>query len=658
MPSLLQKLSFFDPETGGTFTVASDGFYWKEGKKAPEDSKVTKLLKQHGWKLQHGNNAFLIFKQKGNSGDIFVVRGNKRWFYELRDENGELYRVGMKGKGLDSLQQALSSGVLNDSLEKAAGAATAVNNAGNGHSSVDGDPLHEIHIYGYEATDDDLGPGFWPEGEKKWSPEDVKSQEESAAKQKAVFDRVRKELIQKSKGVLSSKLFQARERMHDDSGARTGLRSRPDYGESDSYTSEMNEANSKGACLVLTGGIKTASGSKQAYLYITSVKYERGYTFKLASFDVSPNRDEAKVFLPHTAENLRRQVRRLCGQTPKLAKPNQLLTTQNIKTQKKPNKELLTQHNLKTQKGESKGFLTGVMHMMPSDLSGFGNVCPCASPECRQMCLNTAGVWANAPAVQNSRRMKTELYFKNRPQFMADMRKSITSLVRKAEKNGLTPAVRINGTSDLPQVAMEMAKEFPEVQFYDYTKIPQPWKRQLPNYHITFSRSEINDKETMEALEHGVNVAVVFAVAKGEPMPKEWRGYPVLNGDAHDLRFLDKLEGEGPFVIGLSGKGKAKGKNKGTESGFVVDPKSLVQIGPAPTAQPKKKDDLVQIGQPPVSTTEQRIQERTRPATEPEEGDPFWEEKEEAVTASSEEKRTPHIEWFVEAGFDDAHLRV
>jgi ssDNA-binding Zn-finger/Zn-ribbon topoisomerase 1 len=39
----------------------------------------------------------------------------------------------------------------------------------------------------------------------------------------------------------------AREPMHDDSGAATGLRRRPDYGESDSYTSEMNEENSKTA---------------------------------------------------------------------------------------------------------------------------------------------------------------------------------------------------------------------------------------------------------------------------------------------------------------------------------------------------------------------------------------------------------------------------
>jgi len=267
------------------------------------------------------------------------------------------------------------------------------------------------------------------------------------------------------------------------------------------------------------------------------------------------------------------------------AKPGDLLTTQNIKTQKQPPKRLLTEQNEKTQKGEAKGYLTGVMHLMPSDLSGAGNVCPYASPECRAHCLNTAGAWANAPAVQNSRRMKTELYFSDREQFMKDMRKSVAALVRKAERDDLIPAIRINGTSDLPNIARTMAAEFPDVQFYDYTKIPQPWKRQMKNYHITFSRSEINEKHAMDALEHGVNVAVVFELAKGAPLPEHWKGFQVIDGDVHDLRFLDKQEGEGPFIVGLRAKGKARGKGKGSDSGFVQKVQPLTQIAPAPAVQ-------------------------------------------------------------------------
>ena len=257
----------------------------------------------------------------------------------------------------------------------------------------------------------------------------------------------------------------------------------------------------------------------------------------------------------------------------RLAKKNNLLTTNNTKINKPYEPSLVNTENRKTEKGEEHGYLTGIMHLVPSDLSGHGNVCPYASPECRAHCLNTAGTWVNSNNVKESRQYKTELYFKNRPQFLRELRKSIESLVRKAKKRGLKPAIRINGTSDLPGVARQMAREYPEVQLYDYTKIPRPWERTLPNYHITFSRSEQNEAEAMKALEHGVDVAVVFDVKKGSPLPGEWRGYPVIDGDIHDLRFLDKLEGEGPFIVGLRAKGKAR--SKGTDSGFVVNIKPI-----------------------------------------------------------------------------------
>jgi hypothetical protein len=142
----------------------------------------------------------------------------------------------------------------------------------------------------------------------------------------------------------------------------------------------------------------------------------------------------------------------------------------------------------------------------------------------------------------------------------------------------------------------------------------------------------------------------VFNTPKGQPFPEDWMGYKVLDGDQHDLRFLDKLEGDGPFVIGLRGKGKAKGKAKGTESGFVVDPEKakqkqqLYQIGPAPTVQPE-------------------IEPHTKPpAPEEEDDDEFLTMKEEPNPLLEQEKessaKTPHNEWFIEGCFDDAHLYV
>jgi hypothetical protein len=101
-------------------------------------------------------------------------------------------------------------------------------------------------------------------------------------------------------------------------------------------------------------------------------------------------------------------------------------------------------------------------------------------------------------------------------------------------------------------------KEFSHIQFYDYTKVLRRLKKDLPtNYHITFSRSESNDKEAEEALKLGFNVAVVF-----KQQPKKWKGYPVTSGDDTDVRFEDPRS----YVIGLTAKGKAR-KDL---SGFVV----------------------------------------------------------------------------------------
>ncbi len=231
--------------------------------------------------------------------------------------------------------------------------------------------------------------------------------------------------------------------------------------------------------------------------------------------------------------------------------------------------------------GLTKGYLTGIMHLMPADKSGYGNVCPFSSPECRHHCLNTAGEWVNSERVQNSRTYKTKLYFTDRQKFLGELRKSIKALMRKAERDNMLPAIRLNGTSDLPNLGMMMAKEFPSVQFFDYTKIPKPWLRTAPNYDITFSRSETNEAEAREALAHGINVAVVFDISESRGLPEKFWGYPVINGDNHDLRFLDKLEGEGPFIVGLKAKGKARGKGKGSDTGFVLKVEPLKS-----TAQP------------------------------------------------------------------------
>ena len=108
-----------------------------------------------------------------------------------------------------------------------------------------------------------------------------------------------------------------------------------------------------------------------------------------------------------------------------------------------------------------------------------------------------------------------------------------------------------------------MMSKFSDVQFYDYTKYPINKRTRIPaNYDLTFSRSEKNHEQVIPNLEAGRRVAVVFDVKRNDPLPATYLDYPVIDGDLHDMRFLDSKG----VIIGLHGKGLASKD----ETGFVV----------------------------------------------------------------------------------------
>ena len=189
-------------------------------------------------------------------------------------------------------------------------------------------------------------------------------------------------------------------------------------------------------------------------------------------------------------------------------------------------------------------------------------------------CLNTAGRGGifkkgeSTNVIQQARIRKTKQFFESRDVFMFDLVHDIQNAIKQAEKKGLTPAFRLNGTSDIswekyPATRMgtvynNIFEAFPEVQFYDYTKIRGRKVSHLTNYHLTFSRAESNEMDARIASSDGMNVAVVFK----KDLPASYFGKKVINGDETDLRFLD----ERGVIVGL----KAKGKAKKDSSGFVV----------------------------------------------------------------------------------------
>lgn len=223
--------------------------------------------------------------------------------------------------------------------------------------------------------------------------------------------------------------------------------------------------------------------------------------------------------------------------------------------------------NAKTVKGESLGYMTLILYLAPAQQAdGTFNVCPEASEGCKASCLYTAGRGVYAP-VQEARIAKTLAYKEDRQRFIAKCSEEIRAAEWKARKLGMKLSVRNNGTSDLIYLDWKLATMHPHIQFYAYTKIPSFMdvaRRKLPNIHLTYSRSEHlhTESEAKHLLRQGQNVAVVFDTEKGEPLPATWKRFRVIDGDEHDLRFLDPKG----VVVGL----RAKGRAKLDTTGFVV----------------------------------------------------------------------------------------
>lgn len=225
--------------------------------------------------------------------------------------------------------------------------------------------------------------------------------------------------------------------------------------------------------------------------------------------------------------------------------------------------------NTKTIKGLKKGYSTQGIHLAPADLSGY-NVCKWYTKGCKAACLNTAGR-GRMSNVQKARKAKTLFLFQDRPAFNVQLKKEIVAGIKKAKNNHLIPVFRLNLTSDVDweNEPIENGKTvfqlFPDCQFYDYTKGQLRMEKFIAgidwpsNYHLTFSRSETNDKQCKRLLQMGGNVAAVFR----NGLPESWQGYPVINGDVDDLRFLDQPQA----IVGLIEKGIAKQD----ELGFVIN---------------------------------------------------------------------------------------
>ena len=238
--------------------------------------------------------------------------------------------------------------------------------------------------------------------------------------------------------------------------------------------------------------------------------------------------------------------------------------------------------NHKLKKNSKLGYYTSSLNLAHSDLSGF-NVCPIANKltenednkntsNCSSWCVGYNGFASFQPNVMESRINKTLSYFTDRQAFLDRLVIEINNAIKLAKKKDLKPTFRLNAYSDIRyendiiQDNKNIFELFPNVTFYDYTKL---LNRKIPkNYQLTYSHHKADFKATSEALLNGMNVAIVF-----EKLPKmiNIKGieYIVINGDETDLRIDEKI-GNKSVVVGLKFKGSKKKLNNALIEGFAI----------------------------------------------------------------------------------------
>lgn len=211
---------------------------------------------------------------------------------------------------------------------------------------------------------------------------------------------------------------------------------------------------------------------------------------------------------------------------------------------------------VKHKKSKKYNELTYSLYLSPAKSSGY-EVCPGRTTECTKLCLNESGMNSmvqnkRGDVINDSRIQKTRLFFEHREFFMKWMIDEIKAAELKAHKLGFTLSVRLNNTSDISPEDFQLNGQnilqmFPEVQFYDYTKVASRIEllKKYSNYDLTFSYTGYNLTECQKMLLNKIRVAVVF-----KNVPEQFMGYPVIDGDKYDMRYKDI----DPVIVGLKYK--------------------------------------------------------------------------------------------------------
>jgi hypothetical protein len=209
-----------------------------------------------------------------------------------------------------------------------------------------------------------------------------------------------------------------------------------------------------------------------------------------------------------------------------------------------------------------------VLHLAPFTTVPGANVCRAAAAAgCYRACLWRAGRGGLTPlarpgGVAYARFQRTAWYHHDPAGFTARLEHETLRFIARARRAGLEPFIRLNGTSDIPWETYHPrivdAIIATGAMMVDYTKLSD---REPPaGYHLIWSYSDMTRyRDGLEsAMDRYGRAAVVFRVRPGtrsragDPLPSTFNGYPVVDGDAHDMWWTHPRGS----IVGLRLKGR------------------------------------------------------------------------------------------------------
>lgn len=224
--------------------------------------------------------------------------------------------------------------------------------------------------------------------------------------------------------------------------------------------------------------------------------------------------------------------------------------------------------------------------MAPANYSG-RELCAWRTDGCTKVCN---GFWSGMNVTSSTRlaligRALLWNYF--RDLFAAKLREELHNFAKLCARNGVTPAVRLNVSTDIvyERLLADLFAEFPQIRFLDYTKALPKHRAKLPaNYSLCHSFNEkTTAADVADIVAAGRNIVIAFDSAYA-PQRKLWGALPkyvrfrdetgrdftlpVVNGDRHDLR-LPEMDGRG-VVVGLHGKSGRNRVDGAVRAGFML----------------------------------------------------------------------------------------